>query len=93
MNLEQKIEKLGFKFEEQTGFYKMHGKMHGIFWNDEFVGLYNDEIDIMTITHDDCPKVYTCDMKHFEEWCAQEFVDLIKKKRSQVVIQKEIDLY
>lgn len=73
----EKIKKLGFEFKKQTGFYKMHG----IFWNGEFVGLYNDEIGIMTITHDDCPKVYTCDMKHFEEWCAQQFVDLINEKR------------
>lgn len=85
----EKIKKLGFEFEEQTGF----DKTYFIFWNDEVIGFYVEGKDIMTITHDDCPKVYTCDMKNFEEWCAQEFVDLINEKKKKdgckIIIQGE----
>lgn len=73
----EKIKKLGFEFKEKKGV----GKSHLIFWNGDFVGWYNDEIDTMLIAHKDCPNVYTCDMKRFEDWCAQQFVDLINEKR------------
>lgn len=76
MNLEPKTEKLGFELRTRN-----IEKEYTIYWRGELVGFYNEEIDTMVLAHDDCPNIYTCDMKRFEEWCAQDFVDLIEKKK------------